>query len=400
MDTNVRTNKATPWIALVISVIYAVLYVIFMVDAASVARSRFTPVLFLATSILSLVFIVFLLINNKLDRTYDPSNKRIDAVSYRYMIISIIMMILPVILQMLFFMVIPDADALADKYPARITFVISIITIYMIGFPSLWLTLRRIPKMTIVPGRMGIGKFLMCIAITAGLALIGTIIGAPIHMLLTDPFTDSDLSGIAEIMVSSTFIERTVMTGVLAPIFEELICRKLLIDRTIRYGEHLSILMSGIIFGLIHGNFQQFFFAMLIGMLFALIYIRTGRVIYTILLHATVNLSSSVVTATLLIKLLPYLDDMENIESLPEDVLLALSVLSLWLLFLGAVALTGIILLIVFWKKLRPFNVPDTPSVGGSLKQLFTSPVFLGLTILCLAQFAASYLPDIVNYFR
>ena len=77
---------------------------------------------------------------------------------------------------------------------------------------------------------------------------------------------------------------------------EELIFRKFLIDRTYRYGEWTAILTSGLMFGLSHGNLAQFFFTTLIGGLLAYIYIRTGKIWYTIALHMTLNLATSVVT--------------------------------------------------------------------------------------------------------
>ena len=48
---------------------------------------------------------------------------------------------------------------------------------------------------------------------------------------------------------------------VLAPVMEELIFRKVLIDRTIVYGDKAAVVLSGLLFGVFHGNFHQFFYA-------------------------------------------------------------------------------------------------------------------------------------------
>ena len=58
-----------------------------------------------------------------------------------------------------------------------------------------------------------------------------------------------------------------------APVVEEFIFRKFLIDRVYRYGEWVAILTSGLMFGLFHENLAQFFFATLIGCFFAFFYI-------------------------------------------------------------------------------------------------------------------------------
>ncbi len=72
---------------------------------------------------------------------------------------------------------------------------------------------------------------------------------------------------------------------VMAPVCEEVLFRKLIIDRIRRYGDKAAILVSAIIFGLCHGNFYQFFYAFGIGLVFGYIYTRTGRIRYTIGFH-------------------------------------------------------------------------------------------------------------------
>ena len=70
--------------------------------------------------------------------------------------------------------------------------------------------------------------------------------------------------------------------------------RKFLIDKTIKYGAKVSIILSAVLFALFHGNLNQFFYAFLIGGFFAYVYIKTGKITYSIILHAVVNLMGSV----------------------------------------------------------------------------------------------------------
>ena len=71
--------------------------------------------------------------------------------------------------------------------------------------------------------------------------------------------------------------------------------RKLLIDRLLPYSEFFAILTGGLLFGLVHGNFYQFFYATMVGLLFSFIYVRTGRIGYTILMHIIINFTGSIV---------------------------------------------------------------------------------------------------------
>jgi membrane protease YdiL (CAAX protease family) len=77
---------------------------------------------------------------------------------------------------------------------------------------------------------------------------------------------------------------------------EEVIYRKLVIDRLRCFGELPALLISGVGFGLIHGNFSQFFYAALIGIVFGYVYLRTGNILHTVLLHMLINLIGGVYT--------------------------------------------------------------------------------------------------------
>lgn len=85
-----------------------------------------------------------------------------------------------------------------------------------------------------------------------------------------------------------------IMVAVLAPIFEELVFRKLIIDRTRRYGEAIAILYSSLAFGIFHCNLYQLFYAFAIGILLGYVYVRTGNVILTIIMHMIMNSSSAI----------------------------------------------------------------------------------------------------------
>ena len=87
---------------------------------------------------------------------------------------------------------------------------------------------------------------------------------------------------------------------IIGPIAEELIFRKFLLDRIAGYGQITAMLMSGLIFGLAHGNFFQFFYAFAIGVIFAWVYLRTGRIRYTMLLHMMINFCGSLIPLGLL----------------------------------------------------------------------------------------------------
>lgn len=81
------------------------------------------------------------------------------------------------------------------------------------------------------------------------------------------------------------FIGLAVIPGV----FEELLFRKAIFNYAKQFGNYFAIIVSAILFGLIHLNVQQCIFAFLIGLVFAFIIYKTGDIKLTIILHTLNN---------------------------------------------------------------------------------------------------------------
>ncbi|MDF2484845.1 MAG: putative rane protein [Herbinix sp.] len=98
-----------------------------------------------------------------------------------------------------------------------------------------------------------------------------------------------DLNPLAEILIDSNLILRVLYAAVIAPIIEEIIFRKLLLNKLRKYGDVPAILLSAIAFGLFHMNVSQMFYATALGIIFAYVAIRTNAIRYNILLHILIN---------------------------------------------------------------------------------------------------------------
>ena len=93
---------------------------------------------------------------------------------------------------------------------------------------------------------------------------------------------------------------------------EELLFRKLLTERIVKYGELPAVLASGLFFGLFHGNLNQFSYAFLIGLFLGFIYVKTGKLRYTIGLHMAINFIGSSL-GTWMLRVTGYMDTMETL---------------------------------------------------------------------------------------
>lgn len=79
---------------------------------------------------------------------------------------------------------------------------------------------------------------------------------------------------------------------IIAPVFEEILFRGILLRRLRGLGDVSAVVLSGLAFGLFHANLQQTAYAIVLGMVFAAIVLLTGSIRDTILLHMVINGSS------------------------------------------------------------------------------------------------------------
>ena len=77
---------------------------------------------------------------------------------------------------------------------------------------------------------------------------------------------------------------------VIAPICEELIFRRLLLQPLRCCGDIFAAVASALIFGAYHGNFDQFPYAFVVGMLYGILAVRSASVLPTMVLHMLNNL--------------------------------------------------------------------------------------------------------------
>ncbi len=81
-----------------------------------------------------------------------------------------------------------------------------------------------------------------------------------------------------------------VTVAVLAPIIEELLCRGVILETLRRrWSTILSIVVTALFFGLIHGDISTIIVATVAGIIFGVIYERTSSIFSTIIIHAINN---------------------------------------------------------------------------------------------------------------
>ncbi len=293
---------------------------------------------------------------------------------------AVICMILPSLIQILYFRIF-DTDTMSNS----IAYLISFLPMYCIAFPIYLLISKKIEPLSPPKHSLPIGKWIIALCICEAIMLFGNLIGMILSAILTVLFPDVATTTLNNYVFGEDPYLFLFFAVVCAPIIEEMLFRKVFIDRVRKYGDGWAILCSGLLFGLFHGNFTQFFYAAGIGMFFAFIYVRTGKILHTISLHVAINFLGSAVPA-LLMDPDAYQQLLSADSASTEELLLIFQNIFPYLVFsfcVWIVAIVGLVLLLTSIRKfeLQPAQCPT------KAKSVLLNPGILIFVVLCILMF-------------
>ncbi len=175
-------------------------------------------------------------------------------------------------------------------------YLLSFVPMYAIAFPLLLVIIRKLPKYELKEKRLGVFTLIKYFCMCLTVMYVGNIIGTLLSSLISSIAGKSAVNNIAELLMQTNVFSNIAFVVVFGPVMEEILFRKILIDRTAKFGERNAVFLSALLFGLFHVNLFQFFYAFGIGLIFGLIYVKTGKIIYTIVFHMIINFLGSVVS--------------------------------------------------------------------------------------------------------
>ena len=211
--------------------------------------------------------------------------------------------------------------------------------------PILMFSLTKCIKRTkIKKCKYGLKKYLANLCINSGLLILGSLVGYIMQFCFLHIFINS-----SEIKSNSAVNHSSIKGNIFlnffiicftAPIAEELMFRKFLIDRVAIYSKTLAIFTSGILFGIFHINIHQFFGAMFSGWSLAYSYAETGNILIPISYHIIENSFTTII-------------QMGNLNNNINTNSIKAKIFVLFVLFRLIEALIGIIFLIIYRKKIK-----------------------------------------------
>ncbi len=255
---------------------------------------------------------------------------------------------------------------------SNLIFILSSLPLYLISPPFLLYFLGKIPttQNPLIKIRLKNSEIFQLFCMSYSLMFVSNLIGLSFTEFIASLKGTAVENPVLTIVDGISPILIFITTVIIAPIFEEIFFRKLIIDKIIDYGEGISIFISGLIFGLFHANFNQFIYAFSLGMFFAYIYIKSGNIKLCILLHAVVNFMGTMI-AILSEQLLDYFNRISSDSSL-NFIQLSISALIILLqLFIFAIIFLGIVFWIKNLKKMRLRPRPEQIDSESSVKYVF-----------------------------
>lgn len=304
------------------------------------------------------------------EESYDPNSRKVfSRISLSIFTIGILTLVFQYLF-MIIAMGLVMANVISNNSILQ-TFMLFVPN-YVLAVPLGLLVMKNLPKIKKQKEKMSAKDFFSLLLMCFPLMYIGSYIGNIISNFISKGNAVNDLDNL---LAEPTFVT-SLLVAVVAPIFEELIFRKQIIDRCEVYGEKTAIVFSAICFGLFHMNFFQFFYAFATGLVFGYAYVRTHQLRYTVLMHMIINFIGGVIT--------PYvvsvLDQNELIEEVVSDEMIGMSY---YFILILAFFVVGLFILI---KKRKSFIFKATPNQLPSEELIKTPYLNIGFalfTVLC-----------------
>ncbi len=176
--------------------------------------------------------------------------------------------------------------------PMWVSLLLSSGPLYAVAMPMGMMVIDRVPALQAREFTLGAKRFWTMMIVCFPIMVFGNVIGSWMSGVISGGQASDRVSGI---IARSDPWMNALFVVLLAPLFEEWLFRKQLIDRTRRYGERTAIVLSAFAFAMFHMNLYQFFYAFGLGLVFAYAYMRTSRLRYPVIMHMVINAFGSLI---------------------------------------------------------------------------------------------------------
>ncbi len=250
-------------------------------------------------------------------------------------------------------------------------------TTYMLIYSFVYIAAMGAPLLLLL-SRQGFNPLAPAKRVHAGVGALGYL-GAVGICMLANVITSILLSILSDYGIEAapapqlmentpiSFVLNLVVLAVLPALLEELVFRGCVLRLLRPYGDWFAVVISAVLFGLMHGNLRQIPFAIIVGLVLGWLYVVTENIWLPMLVHFTNNAISVVAE---------YLS-----FSLSSDA--SASLYSMVIVRLIGVGLVAVALLLgCYWRRLKLRKSGTGLGFGNRLFSLFTAPALMGSVAL------------------
>ena len=207
-------------------------------------------------------------------------------------------------------------------------------------------------------------------------------------------FVDNTVVGLSDQILGMPMWQMFLSIGIFGPFVEEVVFRGFFLQSYQRTGRIIaSMILSSILFGLMHMNFNQFAYGAVMGLMLALLVEATGSVLTSFIAHATFNS----IEVILMYATSDLIDSAENMLTELEETNQIL--LTIGIYFIAAVIFTALAFCIVVKisdiERRKEFfaGIPKCPKQGY---KLITVPLIVAIVIAVTYMIGIEYLNSLI----
>lgn len=273
----------------------------------------------------------------------------------------------------------------------NINLTLGMVSMYLVGIPILIALVQLVPAERVEQHHMKGSHFAVAAIMSYALMIVSNVMGLVITLvisLLKGALVNNEL---VEMTESVSLPLLFVFTVLCAPFIEEFTFRKLIVDRTIRYGQGVAVIVSGLMFGLFHGNLNQFVYAFALGMFLAFLYCKTGKLKVTIGIHMIANFMGTIASGLVTdgidtneVREALLNNDYYALMAFYSKNLLPMILMGIFSICVIGIVIAGLVLFIIALAKRRFTFAPGQVSIPNG-KRFLT--VFLNVGMLLFSVF-------------
>ena len=321
----------------------------------------------------------------------EDARKRSNRVGLAFFILMTVSFVAALVIQVLFLILFPNANG------TWMLWTVTILSLYVCAAPLSYLLFRTVKADVPEKRKMPLSALARFLFIGFALMIAGVMLGNIINGTIETIFGIEQDSAVGEAVEESPLWLTCIYTLGIAPLLEEVFFRKLLIDRMRPLGQWVCLLVSGVFFGLFHGNIEQFCYATLLGIVLAYIYYNTRNVWYCVAIHSIINFFCGVL-GTIIQRLSPvdFLDETLTQEALTQLIMkhpIAYSALIGSSLLIYAFAIVGLYFIIRHGRKLVSSIEPCPIPKGQRFRTVALNVGTILFVISCVASMILFMIP-------